>query len=257
MRARATSSCAWRTGRDTDASVAALVGQSALITGASRGIGAAVARALAVEGARVVLLARTGESLAREAAAIGELALPLPCDLASPAQVQRALEIIAVQVGTPDILVSNAGAFALGAVGSMSPEEAEQMLQVNLAAPYRLLHALVPLMRARGHGHVVTIGSVADRHAYPENAAYAASKFGARAMHEVMREELRGSGVRATLVSPAPVDTTLWDAIQPETRPGFPSREQMLRPEAVAEAVRWAVTRPVDVNIDELRLSRA
>jgi NAD(P)-dependent dehydrogenase (short-subunit alcohol dehydrogenase family) len=183
MRARATSSCAWRTGRDTDASVAALVGQSALITGASRGIGAAVARALAVEGARVVLLARTGESLAREAAAIGELALPLPCDLASPAQVQRALEIIAVQVGTPDILVSNAGAFALGAVGSMSPEEAEQMLQVNLAAPYRLLHALVPLMRARGHGHVVTIGSVADRHAYPENAAYAASKFGARAMH--------------------------------------------------------------------------
>ena len=152
---------------------------------------------------------------------------------------------------------SNAGAFALGAVGTMSPDEAERMLQLNLAAPYRLLHALVPRMRARGRGHVVTIGSVADRHAFPENAAYAAGKFGARAMHEVLRQELRGSGVRATLVSPGPVDTTLWDPIQPETRAGFPSRAQMLRPEAVADAVWWAVTRPADVNVDELRISRA
>jgi len=237
--------------------VTALHGQCAVVTGASRGIGAAVAHALAADGARVVLVARSADALAREAAAIGPAAIPLVCDLSDPAEVQRALQQLAERVGTPDIVVNNAGAFALGAVGQMSPDEAERMLQLNVAAPYRLLHALVPAMRRRGRGHLVTIGSIADRHAFPENAAYAASKFGARAMHEVLRQELRGSGVRVTLVSPAPVDTAIWDSIRPETRPGFPARDQMLRPEAVADAVRWAVTRPGDVNIDELRLGHA
>jgi NADP-dependent 3-hydroxy acid dehydrogenase YdfG len=131
------------------------------------------------------------------------------------------------------------------------------MLSLNLVAPYRLMHALLPGMRARASGHVITIGSIADRAAYPENAGYAAGQFGARAMHEVVRQELRGSGVRASLVSPAPVDTALWDAIDPDSRPGFPARAQMLQAAAVADAVCWVATRPADVNIDELRLSRA
>jgi NADP-dependent 3-hydroxy acid dehydrogenase YdfG len=104
---------------------------------------------------------------------------------------------------------------------------------------------------------VVTIGSIADRQVFPENVSYAASKFGARAVHEVMREELRGSGVRVSLVSPAPVDTAIWDAIDPDHRPGFTPRAMMLRPEAVADAVLFVLTRGADVNIDELRLSRA
>jgi NADP-dependent 3-hydroxy acid dehydrogenase YdfG len=92
---------------------------------------------------------------------------------------------------------------------------------------------------------------------FPENVSYAASKFGARAVHEVMREELRGSGVRVSLVSPAPVDTAIWDAIDPDHRPGFTPRAMMLRPEAVADAVLFVLTRGADVNIYELRLSRA
>jgi NADP-dependent 3-hydroxy acid dehydrogenase YdfG len=103
----------------------------------------------------------------------------------------------------------------------------------------------------------VTIGSIADRMAFPENAAYAASKFGARAMHEVMRAELRGTGIRTTLISPGPVDTPLWDPLSPESRPGFTPRSAMLPADAVAEAIVFAVTRPASVNIDELRLSRA
>jgi NADP-dependent 3-hydroxy acid dehydrogenase YdfG len=79
----------------------------------------------------------------------------------------------------------------------------------------------------------------------------------ARAMHQVMRDELRGSGVRVSLVSPGAVDTPLWDPIDPDTRPGFTPRASMLRPEAVAEAVRWVVTLPAEVNVDELRLTRA
>jgi NADP-dependent 3-hydroxy acid dehydrogenase YdfG len=155
----------------------------------------------------------------------------------------------------PDVLVNNAGAFTLGIVGALPPADVEHMVQLNLLAPFRLLHAFVPGMRERRTGHVVTIGSIADHVAYPENAGYAASKFGARAVHEVLRAELRGTGVRATLVSPEPVDTEMWDPVAPETRPGFPPRDRMLRPEHVADAVLWAVTRGDGVNVDEVRVS--
>jgi NADP-dependent 3-hydroxy acid dehydrogenase YdfG len=90
----------------------------------------------------------------------------------------------------------------------------------------------------------------------PENAAYAASKFGLRGLHEVLRAELRGSGVRASLVSPGPVDTPLWDPVDPDRRPGFTPRALMLSPEAVADAVIYVLSQPAEVNVDELRLSR-
>jgi len=234
-----------------------LAGATALVTGASRGIGLAIARSLAGLGARVVMLARTGGALQRAAEAIGSRAVPVTCDLARRDDVAHALGQIASSVGTPDILVSNAGAFALAPMGEMPMPDVEALLAVNLLAPYQLANALVPAMKERGRGHVVTIGSVADRQTFPENAAYAAGKFGARAMHQVMRDELRGSGVRVSLVSPGAVDTPLWDPIDPDTRPGFTPRASMLRPEAVAEAVRWVVTLPAEVNVDELRLTRA
>jgi NADP-dependent 3-hydroxy acid dehydrogenase YdfG len=183
--------------------------------------------------------------------------LGLACDLANGESVDAAVRHLLDAWPVVDILVNNAGAFALGKIGEAPPDEAERMFAVNAVGPFRLLHALVPAMKARGDGHVVTIGSVADRHAYAENAAYAATKHGMRAIHEVMREELRGSGVRATLVSPGPVDTALWDPIRPEERAGFPARSQMLRSEDVAEAVLFALTRPRHVNVDELRLTRS
>jgi len=235
----------------------ALDGTSAVVTGASRGVGLAIARALAADGARVALLARNRDALHAAAGSLGTHALPIPCDLARTEDVDAALGAIERAMGVPDVLVNNAGIFALGAIGAMPPAEVEQMVSLNLLAPYRLLHALVPRMRARGSGHLVTIGSIADRQTFPENAAYAASKFGARAMHEILRQELRGTGVRTSLVSPGPVDTAMWDPIHPETRPGFTPRALMLRPEAVADAVAWVVTRPADVNVDELRLSHA
>ncbi|MEP6622581.1 MAG: SDR family NAD(P)-dependent oxidoreductase, partial [bacterium] len=82
------------------------------------------------------------------------------------------------------------------------------------------------------------------------------SKFGLRALHEVMRSELRGSGIRVSLVSPGAVDTGLWDDIDPDNRPGFTARVDMLSPDAVADAVLYVVTAPLDVNVDEMRLSR-
>lgn len=235
----------------------ALAGVTALVTGASRGIGLATARALAADGAELALIARGRAALASAVAACGPNARAIPCDLTREDEVEHALAELQATLGVPEILVNNAGHFAIGAVGVMPPADVDRLLSLNLLAPYRLLHALVPAMRARGSGHVITIGSVADRAVFPENAGYAAAKYGARAMHEVLRQELRGTGVRVSLISPGPVDTPLWDAIDPDNRPGFTPRAQMLGADAVADAVHWVATRPPQVNIDELRLARA
>ena len=235
-----------------------LAGCNAAVTGASRGIGLATARALADAGARVAILARSADVLADQARSLGHAALPLACDLLDGAQVGRAIATLLDEFrGPPDVLVLNAGIFALGRVGEMPPVEFARIVALNLVTPYAFLHAFIPKMRERGSGHIVTIGSIADRVAYAENGGYAASKFGARGLHQVLRAELKGTGIRASLVSPGPVDTPIWDPIEPERRKGHTPRELMLHAEAVAEAVRWVVTRPRDVNIDELRLTRS
>lgn len=242
-----------------------LAGRTALVTGASRGIGRATARALAGAGARVALLARSSDAISALAADIeaeaglaGGGAVAVPCDLSDETAVADALSRATEALGgAPDVLVNNAGAFLVAPIERITPEDFRTTLDTNLVAPFLLVRALVPAMRERGSGTIVTVGSVADRVTFPENGAYAASKYGLRAMHEVVRAELRGSGVRATLVSPGPVDTPLWDAIDPDSRDGFTPRAAMLSPEAVADAILYVVTRPAAVNVDELRLSRS
>ena len=235
-----------------------LTGATAIVTGASRGIGLAIARALAADGARVAMIARGEAALRREADTIGARAIPVACDVSSPEDVARAVSSITRSFdGAPTILVNNAGAFAISTIAELEPSELAQSLDTNLVAPLRLIHAFLPAMRSRRMGHIVTIGSIADRAVFPGNASYAPAKFGARALHELLRLETRGSGVRATLISPGPVDTPLWDPIDPDRRQGFTPRAQMLRAEAVAAAVTYAVTQPSDVNVDELRLSHS
>jgi len=233
-----------------------LAGRTALVTGASRGIGLATARALAAAGAGLTIVARDAralDNLAREIAARA-----VPCDVADGAALEHALADIAEHTGgAPDILVNNAGLFALARVEATTPEAFDAALDVNLVAPFRIMRAFLPVMRGRRRGDVVTIGSIADHTTFPENAAYSASKHGVRALHDVMRAELRGCGVRVTLVSPGPVDTPLWDAIDPETREGCTPRSRMLRPEAVAAAVLYAVSQPPEVDVELIRLSHS
>jgi len=233
-----------------------LSGRWVVITGASRGIGAELARRLATDGARLALIARSREALTALAGELG--AEPVVCDVGDPAQVERAAEQIgALAGGAPDVVVNNAGVFTIAAAHKTSVELFRRTLEVNLVAPFALARAFLPAMHARGSGHLVTLGSVADRNIFPGNAAYSASKYGLRAMHEVLRAELRGSGVRATLVSPGAVDTELWDPIDPDNRPGFTPRAQMLTAADVADAVRWVLLAPSTVNVDELRLSHS
>ena len=230
-----------------------LAGRTAVVTGASRGIGAATARALAKAGARVALMARTKSELDALAAEIGGLAVQ--CDLRERASLDAGVKRALSGLGAaPDILVNNAGVFRTAPVGELPAEKVEDAVAVNLLAPLLVAGAFLPLMRERGSGHVVTIGSVADRKIFEGNSVYSATKFGVRAMHEVMRTELKGSGIRATLVSPGSTDTSLWeDAGEGD----FPPRSAMLSADSVADAILYAVTRPPETNIDELRLTRS
>jgi NADP-dependent 3-hydroxy acid dehydrogenase YdfG len=236
----------------------ALEGRTALVTGASRGIGAAVARRLAAQGARVALLARGEQALRALADEIRGDALVVPCDVSDADAIARAADTLVESLdGGPDIVINNAGAFMIAAAHKTSVAEFRATVEINLVAPFTLVRAFLPAMRTRARGHVVTIGSIADRAIFPGNAAYSASKYGLRAVHEVLRAELRGTGVRASLVSPGPVDTAIWDEIDPDNRPGFTPRAEMLSADAVADAVLYVVSAPGEVNVDELRLSRS
>jgi NADP-dependent 3-hydroxy acid dehydrogenase YdfG len=237
--------------------VSTLAGSLAIVTGGSRGIGLATATVLAKAGARVVIVARGREALAAAARSLGGKVTPMTCDIGDRAAVERTIADIMNGHGAPDVLVNNAGIFRVAPLHGTNADDFAAALHVNLFAPFLFVRGFLPGMRERGTGHIVTVGSIADRMIFAENSAYAASKFGARAMHEVLRAELKGSGVRASLVSPGPVDTELWDELDPDNRPGFTPRAQMLSPAAVASAIEFALTRPPEVNVDELRLSRA
>lgn len=228
-----------------------IAGRIAVVTGASRGIGAAIAAALSREGARVVRLSRT---LAEREARDG---LDLPCDVGDAARVTVVADRVRSSLGAPDILVNNAGAFHLAPFEETSLADFDAHLAVNLRGPWLVARAFVPMMRVAGRGVVVTVGSVADHVAYPGNAAYAASKFGVRGLHEALLAEFRGSGVRFTLVSPGPTDTAAWDPFDPDAREGFTPRARMLRPDDVAAAVLFAAARPPNVQVDWLRMGPA
>ena len=134
--------------------------------------------------------------------------------------------------------------------------EFDRIVGVNLRGTFLLYRTLLPALLERDAGDLVTIGSVAGRKAFPANGAYSASKFGQRGLHEVLVEELRGTGVRATLVEPAATDTALWDPLDPDTNPDLPGREAMLHPEDVAGAVLFALTRAPHVRIPLLQIER-
>jgi NADP-dependent 3-hydroxy acid dehydrogenase YdfG len=240
-----------------------LSGVTAVVTGASSGIGRAAAVRLAGAGARVVLVARSTQRLQHALAAVrasGRAAcVACSADVATEEGVDGVRAAVAAlgSDGGPDVVVHAAGAFELAPLARTSVASFDRMVAVNLRGAFLLMRAFVPDMLARGSGHFVTIGSVAGRQAFPENGAYSASKFGVRGLHAVLAAELRGTGVRATLVEPAATDTPLWDGIDGERHAGLPPRGTMLAASAVADAVLHAVTRPYDVAIPNILVERA
>jgi len=238
--------------------VSSLRGRTAVVTGASRGIGAGIAEALGVQGVRVVMVARTEAKLKERAARI-KGAIAIPCDVSDPKSVERATKRIASELkGPPDILVNNAGIFSVAVVDETAADTFIQTINTNLVAPFLFVRAFLGDMKKRKSGHIVTLGSISDRTIYTGNAAYSAAKFGLRAIHEVLRAELRGTGVRTSLISPAATNTEMWNTVTITDPAGKPhSKRPMLEPDDVVRAVIFALTQPDSVNIDELRLSHS
>lgn len=225
-----------------------------LITGATGGIGAATARRVAAAGARVVAVARRPEpleSLARETGARA-----IPADVSDPSAVDRLAAAVLAE-SPPFAIVHAAGAFDLAPVAETEPEMLDRMIDGNLRAPFLVTRALLPAMLEAGAGHVVTIGSIAGRAAFPGNGAYSASKFGVRGFHEVLVQELKGTGVRATLVEPAATDTSIWDPLDPDGRDDLPGRDAMLPADAVADAILYVLTRAREVHIPVFAVQRS
>lgn len=234
-----------------------LSGRTALVTGASRGIGLAVSRQLVERGARVAMVARTEAELGAVAEDVGGVAL------AADVSQREAVERLArgfrsvMDEAAPDYLVNAAGAFSLAPIAQADADDFERSIGANLLGPFLLIRAFLSDMLERGSGHIVTLGSVAGRKAYPSNGAYSASKFGVRGLHEVLHEELKGTGVRSTLVEPAATDTALWDSVDRETNPGLPEADSMLDADAVADAVLFALTRPGRTGVPWVAVERA
>lgn len=233
-----------------------LAGRTALVTGASRGIGRRVAERLADEGARVWCLARSEEEVRSLATELGGDALVV--DLTDDAAVWAALdELVERSGGPPDVVVNAAGVFGLTPASEESVTSFDATLAVNLRATFLVNRVLLPAMLARGSGLLVNVGSEAGRRALRGNAAYSASKYGLRGYHEVLLEELQGTGVRATLLEPGATDTPIWDAVEADRRPGLRVRADMLSADDVAEAVLFVATRPDTVRIPLIQIEPA
>jgi NADP-dependent 3-hydroxy acid dehydrogenase YdfG len=224
--------------------------RTAVITGASSGIGAATALRLAEEGFDVVLGARRLERLEEVATESGGRAVQL--DVADPDSVAR----FAAAVDRVDVLVNNAGiAVGLEKVGELTEEGVEKVWQTNVMGLLRVTQALLPRLESAGAGHIVNVGSVAGFETYPGGAGYTASKHAVRAITHTLRMELVGKPLRITEIAPGHVETEFAvvrfggnEERAQRVYEGFTP----LRPDDVADCIAWVVTRPPNVNIDEI-----
>ena len=185
----------------------ALQGKIILITGASSGVGAATARQCVAAGATVVLAARTRKDLEAVAASLGDHALAVVTDVAQAGDCEALLQAALERFGRIDALVNNAGCNHRGAVEDVAWEGLEQILEVNLKAPLRLCKAVLPHLRAAGGGAIVNVASLAGRVPLDHEATYSATKFGLRIYSFALAEELAGSGISVSVVSPGPIET--------------------------------------------------
>lgn len=181
----------------------------AIITGGSEGVGAATARALAAEGAKLMLVARRPGPLEARAAELKALTAVSTCpmDVSDPQACAALFEKAVAELGGCDILINNAGAHARGRVEDVDAEALARIIRVNLEAPVLLTRLALPHLRAAGGGAIINVGSLAGRTPLPGSAAYGASKAGLRSFTHALADELHGSGIRVGLVAPGPIDT--------------------------------------------------
>ena len=213
-----------------------LEGKAALVTGASRGIGRAVAQQLAAAGVGLGLASRSGDDLGLDGV------VARPCDVRNPADLEAIVGETVDRFGRLDILVANAGVGAYGPFLELSPEHLEEMIDVNVKGTLYAVRAALPHLIESGEADLVTIASEAGRRGLPLEAVYCASKFAQVGFTRAMDHELREQGVRCTNICPGGVATEF--AMGRGRTPEMPELAGMMSGEDVAEVVLFALTRP-------------
>ncbi len=221
-------------------------GKVALITGASRGIGAAIAGRLSAEGARLALASRSGDDLGLPDT------LALPTDVRDPAALAELAAAAAERFGGIDIAIANAGVGAYGPFEELGLEHLEEMIDINLKGTLYTARATVPYLLRSDAGDFVSVASEAGRRGLPGEAVYCASKFGQVGFTRALEGELRERGVRCTSVCPGGVHTDF--AMGTGREPGMPMLEGMMSADDVADVVVHVLTRPRHLRILETAL---
>lgn len=231
-----------------------LTGKTAVVTGGSRGIGLGIARELAMNGCRVAIAGRDSRALeaAIEQFKSEDLSLSAKrCDVSNPDQVNELFQAVRERFKSLDFLINNAGAaHALANLDRLAPEEFRRVIETNLVGTFLCCRAAIPLMTAGAA--IVNNLSVAAHQPFPGMSGYNASKAGALALTNTLREELRLQGIRVLALVPGAVDTDIWQQFWPEA-----PREKMVSTRDVARAVVLALTMPPNTSIDEIRMGPA
>jgi len=232
-----------------------LVDQVAIVTGASRGIGRAIAVALSREGAKVALLARSRSDLEQTLRLIqaeGSDGLVIPTDVSQPTQVEAAMRCFAEHYDRLDILVNCAGIGVFGPLIETSPEAWDRVMAVNARGPFLMCRAAVPLMAQRNRGCIVNIASVVGIKGYVNQGAYTASKHALLGMTKVLAQEVQPLGIRVHVVCPGGVDTDLVAQARPDL-----DRSVLMSPDEIAEIVLFLITQEGRAIIDQISVRRA
>jgi 3-oxoacyl-[acyl-carrier protein] reductase len=232
-----------------------LDGKVAIVTGASRGIGRAIALALGREGAAVVLAARSMERLAEAAELVREAggrAEPVITELTEEGSIRHLVKVTRDKFGRLDILVNNAGTTHSARLEETRTEDLDRCWAVNARAPFLLCREALPLLRKAEAGYIVNISSVVGVKGYPLQSAYTASKHAIRGMSISLAEELRGTNIRVHVICPGAVDTGMVQNVRPDIK-----QEDLIQPDEIAELVLYLVTHRGNAVIDELHIRRA
>ncbi|WP_186237816.1 SDR family oxidoreductase [Burkholderia gladioli] len=229
-----------------------LNGKVAAITGAASGIGLACARALVEAGAKVVLIDRTEDRLAACREELGPNALSLVVDLLAPAEVSAMLPRILELAGRLDIFHANAGAYVGGEVVAGNPDDWDRMLNLNINAAFRSVHAVLPHLVAQRCGDIIFTSSIAGMVPVVWEPIYTASKFAVQAFVHTTRRQVMQHGVRVGAVQPGPVITALLDDWPQAKMDEALAAGSLMQADEVADAVLFMLTRPANVTIRDL-----
>ncbi|MBJ6359752.1 SDR family oxidoreductase [Paenibacillus sp. GCM10012307] len=237
-----------------------MANKTAIITGASSGIGEATAKELARSGIRLMLAARREDRLVqlkKEIEALGGQAEYRVTDVTSRADMESLAQATIEAYGQIDILVNNAGLMPLSYIRSLKVDEWDRMIDVNIKGVLYGIAAVLPHMEERNEGHIINVSSVAGHEIAPSGAVYSATKFAVRTLTEGLRKELRpDQNIRTTIISPGAVDTELTHSITDTNvktvMSGFLNKIVPLKGEDIAAAIRYAIEQPTSVSINEI-----